>query len=231
METISIEQQKYSDFDSEIIPHLNSLKNYALRMTNDYDDSEDLLQDTLLKAFRFFDNYGKGTNARAWLFKIMRNAFINDYRSKARQPFVSGYDEMQNAYETIECKDAKKQEYRMNEFDNILDDEIVNALSDLPEDFRTIIFLCDIEGYSYQEISDFVNCPIGTVRSRLHRTRKILYNQLFKYAKKTGYVREEKDSHNNSDLIEAPNIPIHKIYETVDNIIGENVPELQLCEA
>ncbi len=186
-----ISGQKYSDFNSEVIPHLSSLKNYALKMTNDLDDSEDLLQDTLLKAYRFFNNFEKGSNAKAWLFKIMQNSFINDYRKKIKQPFKVDYDDVQNFYENIKSEDVTTQHYMQDEFYNVLDDEIVNALATLPDDFRTIVFLSDIEGYSYKEISEFVDCPIGTVRSRLHRTRKILYALLYKYALENGYVRSE----------------------------------------
>ncbi len=181
-------KQKYSDFDSEILPHLDSLKRYALKMTNDADDSDDLIQDTLLKAFRFFHNFEKGSNAKAWLFRIMQNSFINNYRKKNRQPFKVDYDDVQNFYENIKPEDVKTQHYQQDAFDNVMDDKIIKALSVLPEDFRTIVFLSDIEGYSYKEVSDFVNCPIGTIRSRLHRTRKILYALLYKYAHENGYV-------------------------------------------
>ncbi|MCX6168393.1 MAG: sigma-70 family RNA polymerase sigma factor [Ignavibacteriales bacterium] len=188
-------EQKYSDFNSEVIPHLSSLKNYALKMTNDNDDSEDLLQDTLLKAFRFFDNYKKGSNARAWLFKIMKNSFINDYRKKNKQPFKLDYDDVQNFYENIKPEDVSTQHYIQDEFYNVFDDEIVNALSTLPDDFRTVVFLSDIEGYSYKEISEFVDCPIGTVRSRLNRTRKILYALLHNYVQSNNHpalkIKEE----------------------------------------
>jgi RNA polymerase sigma-70 factor (ECF subfamily) len=181
-------KQKYSDFDSEILPHLDSLKRYALKMTNDADDSDDLIQDTLLKAFRYFHNFEKGSNAKAWLFRIMQNSFINNYRKKNRQPFKVDYDDVQNFYENIKPEDVKTQHYQQDAFDNVMDDKIIKALSVLPEDFRTIVFLSDIEGYSYKEVSDFVNCPIGTIRSRLHRTRKILYALLYKYAHENGYV-------------------------------------------
>jgi RNA polymerase sigma-70 factor (ECF subfamily) len=187
-------KQKYADFDSEIIPHLNSLKNYALKMTNDFDESEDLLQNTLLKAFRFFGNFEKGSNAKAWLFTIMTNSFINNYRKNIKQPFKVDYEDVQNFYEKIRSEDVITQHFQQDAFVNVLDDEITNALSLLPDEFRTIIFLSDIEGYSYKEISDFVNCPIGTVRSRLHRARKILYTLLYNYAQENGYVRSKNIS-------------------------------------
>jgi RNA polymerase sigma-70 factor, ECF subfamily len=187
-------KQKYSGFNSEILPHLDSLKGYALKMTKDVDDSDDLLQDTLLKAFRFYHKFEKGSNAKAWLFRIMQNSFINNYRKKNRQPFKIDYDDVQNFYENIKPEDVKTQHCQQDAFSNVLDDEIIKALSVLPDDFRTIVFLSDIEGYSYKEVSDFIDCPIGTIRSRLHRTRKILYALLYKYAQENGYINSKINS-------------------------------------
>jgi RNA polymerase sigma-70 factor, ECF subfamily len=200
-------KQKYSDYNSEVMPHINSLKAYALRLTNDNDDSEDLIQDTLLKAFRFFDNYEKGTNAKAWLFKIMHNSFINNYRKITKQPLKVNYDDVKNIYEYIKPEDVKVQHYQQDAFNNVLDDDIINALSYLPADYRTIVFLSDIEGYSYKEISDFVDCPIGTVRSRLHRTRKILYTLLYKYACTNGFMRSKIASGSKSKELNMSNMP------------------------
>jgi RNA polymerase sigma-70 factor, ECF subfamily len=187
-----ISEKKYCDFDCNVIPHINSLKRYALKLTNDFDNSEDLLQDTLLKAFRFFESFEEGSNAKAWLFKIMKNSFINNYRKKTKQPATLDYDDVHNFYENIKVEDIVTLHYQPDSFDNALEDQISQALSILPDDFRTIIYLCDIEGYSYQEASDFVECPVGTVRSRLHRTRKTLYALLFKYALENGFIRSEK---------------------------------------
>ncbi len=186
-----VSKQKYSDFDSEIIPHISALKNYALKITGNPDESEDILQETLFKAFRFFNKYEKGSNAKAWLFKIMQNSFINSYRHKIKQPSKVNYDDVQNFYENIKAEEVKTVHFKQDSFSNAFDDEILKVLSKLPDNFRTIIILCDIEGYSYKEVSDFVDCPIGTIRSRLHRTRKILYAMLYNYAKNNGYVRSE----------------------------------------
>ncbi len=180
--------KKYDAFESEIVPHTDSLKSFALKMTNDPDDAEDLVQDTLLKAFRFFDKFEKSTNAKAWLFQIMKNSFINNYRKSNKEPNKVDYEDVQNFYETIKPDDVKMKHYEGDAFSDILDDEIANALSVLPDDFRTIIFLSDIEGYSYEEIADFMDCPIGTVRSRLHRARKMLYALLYQYAQNNGLV-------------------------------------------
>jgi len=191
VETDKSLEKKYIEFDSEVIPHLSSLKSFALKMTNDADESEDLIQDTLLKAFRFFDKFEKGTNAKAWLFQIMKNSFINNYRKTTKEPFKVDYDDVQNFYETIKSEDVKTQHYENDAFSDVLDDEIAKALSILPDDFRTVVFLSDIEGYTYEEIADFIDCPVGTVRSRLHRARKMLYALLLQYAQENGYISKK----------------------------------------
>lgn len=192
MKSELIQKQKYTGFESKITPHLSMLKNYALKMTRDFDDSEDLLQNTLVKAFRFFDSFEKDSNIKAWLITIMTNSFINSYRKKKKQPFKIDYDDVQNFYENIKSEDVKIQHYQNDAFSNILDDDITIALAKLPGDFRTIVYLSDIEGYSYREIADFVDCPIGTIRSRLHRARKILYTILYQYAKENGFLKLKK---------------------------------------
>jgi len=189
-------EKKYRDFDTEIIPHINALNSFALKMTNDMDDAGDLVQDTLLKAFRFFDKFEKGTNAKAWLFQILKNSFINNYRKNSREPNRVDYEDVQNFYESIKADEVKTTHYENDAFSDVLDDEIAHALSLLPDDFRTIVFLSDIEGYTYEEISDFMDCPIGTVRSRLHRARKMLYSLLYQYAGENGYVKLKKVKNN-----------------------------------
>lgn len=189
MDKIAIEREKNREFNAEVVPHLNSLKNYALKITRDSDNSEDLLQDTLMNAFRFFNSFEKGSNIRGWLFKIMKNSFINSYRKKINQPTHLDYEDVLNFYENIKSEDVMTQHYQPDMHINGLDDEVVNALSTLTNESRTIVFLSDVEGYTYQEISDFVDCPIGTVRSRLHRTREMLYALLYNYAKKNSYLR------------------------------------------
>jgi RNA polymerase sigma-70 factor (ECF subfamily) len=179
----------YEEFDSEILPHLSALKGYASKLTNDPDNADDLLQDTLLKAFRFFDKYEKGTNAKAWVFEIMKNSFIKNYWRVRREPDKVCYDDIQNFYETIKSHEVRTQHYENDAFSSVLSDEIINALSVLPDELRTVIFLGDVEGYSYQEIADFTDCPVGTVRSRMNRTRKILYSLLQVYALNNGYIK------------------------------------------
>ncbi len=182
----------HADFEKEILPHTDALFNYALRITGDSDDADDLVQETLLKAFRFFDKFEKGTNSKAWLFRILKNSYINEYRRQVKEPNKVDYEDVQNFYENIKATDVKTQHYEEDAFNNLLDDNISNAITKLPEDFRTVIILSDIEGYTYEEIADFVDCPVGTVRSRLHRARKMLYAQLYEYAEGKGYVEKKK---------------------------------------
>lgn len=175
------------EFVKEAIPHMDSLYNFALKMTNDSDDASDLLQETYLKAYRFFDKFERGTNCKAWLFRIMKNSFINIYRKNIREPDKIDYDEVENFYENIKSDSATPNDLERELFENVLDDEVMTAVQSLPDDFRTVILLCDIEGLTYEEIADFIDCPIGTVRSRLHRARKMLAVKLHNYAKKKGY--------------------------------------------
>ncbi len=178
----------YKEFESEAIPHMDILYNYALRMTGNSDDAHDLVQETYLKAFRFWDKYEKGTNIRAWLFRIMKNSYINRYRKESKKPETIDYEDIANFYNTIRHQSTDQNDLQEKIFGGLLEDDVARALESLPEDFRTVVILSDIEGLSYDEISEFVDCPIGTVRSRLHRGRKMLQTKLFNYAKKYGYV-------------------------------------------
>jgi RNA polymerase sigma-70 factor, ECF subfamily len=178
----------HKEFEREAIPHMDALYNFALRMTDDSDDADDLVQDTFLKAFRFFDKFEKGTNSKAWLFRIMKNTFINTYRKKSKEPDKVDYEEVENFYENVKPSSTDSAHLEKEIYDNLLDDEISAAIASLPDDFKTVIILSDIEGFTYDEIADFVDCPVGTVRSRLHRARKMLFAKLYKYANEKGYI-------------------------------------------
>jgi RNA polymerase sigma-70 factor (ECF subfamily) len=182
-------QKRYIEFEKEAVPHMDAVYNFALRMTGDEDDADDLVQETYMKAFRFFDKFEKGTNCKAWLFRILKNSFINDYRKQTKEPNKVDYDDVQNFYENIKSNEVESKHYELDAFSNLLDDDISKAITELPEDFRTVIILNDIEGFTYEEIADFVDIPVGTVRSRLHRARKMLYVQLFDYAKDRGFLK------------------------------------------
>lgn len=181
------EVQKQEDFQEEIIPHLDAMYNFALRLTSDPNDAEDLVQDTIVKAYRFFSSYEKGTNAKAWLFRILKNSYINNYRKQSKQPSQVDYDEVSSFYETIRADRTDTSDLEDRMFRELIDDDISNALEELPEDFRTVVLLCDVEGFTYEEIANMLDVPIGTIRSRLHRGRNLLKAQLVEYAEERGY--------------------------------------------
>lgn len=184
--------KRQKEFEAEAYPHKNILFNFALRTTGDKDDAHDLLQETFMKAFRFWDKYEKGTNIRAWLFRIMKNSYINRYRKETREPGMVDYDDVENFYDLIRDDSTDSNNLQKRMYSNMLSDEVIEALQSLPEDFRTVVILCDIEELTYDEISEFLNCPIGTVRSRLHRGRKMLQEKLHDYAKDRGIVTDDK---------------------------------------
>lgn len=181
-------RELHQEFEREALPHMDLLYNYALRTTGNTDDAADLLQETYLKAYRFWDKYEKGTNIRAWLFRIMRNTYINRYRKETREPDTVDYEEIHNFYNHIRDAATEETDLQAKLFGGALGDDVAKALESLPEDFRTAVILCDIEELTYEEIAEFVDVPVGTIRSRLHRGRKLLQRSLFDYAKQRGYV-------------------------------------------
>lgn len=185
-------QPKHKDFEREMMPHMAALYNFALRMTNDPDDAKDLIQETYLRAYRYLDKYEQGTNAKAWLFQIMRNVFINLYRKESNEPVKIDYDVVKDVYLSIKDAAVDTNDLQEKFFGDLFEDEVAEALHDLPEDFRTIIILYDVEEYTYEEIADFIEIPIGTVRSRLHRGRKKLCSMLRNYAIAHG-ITDDKD--------------------------------------
>lgn len=182
---------RHRQFELEALPHTDLLYNYALRMTGNPEDARDLVQETYLKAYRFWDKYEQGTNIRAWLFRILKNSYINRYRKASREPDTVEYDEAQNFYESVRAQTAGPSNPQESLFRNLLDDDVAKAISGLPDDFRTVVILSDIEGLTYEEIAEFVDVPLGTVRSRLHRGRKLLRAQLLEYARNRGFATKE----------------------------------------
>ncbi len=181
-------QQKREDYEREAVPHMDALYNFAMNLTGKSDDAQDLLQETFLKAFRFFDSFQKGTNCKAWLFQIMKNSFINRYRKQTREPTKVSYDDIEEFFDTIRSDDISLNDLERELFDNVLDDEVSDAVASLPENFRAVLILNDLERFTYEEIAEILACPIGTVRSRLHRARRALREKLFEYAKNRGFV-------------------------------------------
>ena len=181
------EKDKLSIFNQEFMPHINSMYNFAYRLTLDSDDAKDLLQDTYLKAFRFIDSFQQGTNAKAWLFRILKNSFINDYRKKSKEPSKVDYQEVETFYNSEDVDRQITPDLRVEALQDMIGDEISVALNSLDVDFRTVIILCDLEGFKYEEMAKILDIPIGTVRSRLHRARNLLKEKLSEYARKMGY--------------------------------------------
>lgn len=181
------EKEKLDIFNHEFMPHINSMYNFAYRLTLDSDDAKDLLQDTYLKAFRFIDSFQQGTNAKAWLFRILKNSFINDYRKKSKEPSKVDYQEVETFYNSEDVDRQITPDLRVEALQDMIGDEISIALNSLDVDFRTVIILCDLEGFKYEEMAKILDIPIGTVRSRLHRARNLLKEKLSEYARKMGY--------------------------------------------
>ena len=181
-------RERHSEFEAEALPHMDLLYNFALRTTGNADDARDLLQETFMKAYRFWSKYEKGTNIRAWLFRIMKNSYINLYRKETREPDKVDYGDIENFYDSIRASSTDTNDLQEKFYGGLLGDEVTKALQNLPEEFRTVVILCDIEGLTYEEIAEFLECPIGTVRSRLHRGRKLLQVELFEYAKQQGLI-------------------------------------------
>lgn len=181
------EKEKVQVFNNEFLPHIHSMYNFGYRLTLDEDDAKDLVQDTYLKAYRFIESFQKGTNAKAWLFRILKNSFINDYRKKSKEPSKVDYQEVESYYNSDDVDRQITTDLRVESLQDMIGDEISNALNSLDVDFRTVIILCDLEGFKYDEMAKILDIPIGTVRSRLHRARNLLKDKLSEYANKMGY--------------------------------------------
>jgi RNA polymerase sigma-70 factor (ECF subfamily) len=181
------ERQKNDVFNNEFLPLVHSMYNFAYRLTLDRDDAKDLVQDTYMKAFRFIESFQTGTNAKAWLFRILKNSFINDYRKKSKEPGKVDYQEVETYYNSEDVNRQITPDLRVESLKDMIGDEISNALNSLDVDFKTVIILCDLEGFKYEEMAKILDIPIGTVRSRLHRARQLLKEKLSSYAKEMGY--------------------------------------------
>jgi len=181
-----------SIFAAEAMQYAPQLLSTALRMTRNRADAEDLVQETMLKAYRSFTSYEEGTNLRAWLFRILTNTYINSYNAKKVRPQESELGELENLYlyrHVGQMNDKLKGQSAEDEVFNLFtDDEVKQALEDLPESYLLPVLLADIQEFSYQEIADMLNIPIGTVMSRLHRGRKALQKSLVDFARERGLI-------------------------------------------
>jgi RNA polymerase sigma-70 factor (ECF subfamily) len=187
-------EERRQTFESLAFPHMDALYSTALRMTRNQLDAEDLVQDVYLRAYRFFDKFEEGTNFKAWIFKILTNTFINRYRQKVREPQQMEFERVEYFYAEAEKERDDKYETRYDEkrYADLFGDEINAALGKLSYDFRAVVILCDIEGFSYKEIAAIVGTPIGTVMSRLSRARQQLQKYLRDYAQQQGVVKSHK---------------------------------------
>ena len=181
-----------AEFEELALQHLDPMYSAALRLTKNERDAEDLVQDTFLRAYRFFDKFERGTNIKAWLFKILTNTFINRYRRRVKERAVVEGSERDTVHEHFVSRNAT--EYAANPeqyfFDRLLSDDILGAIDTLPIDFRLVVILADLQEFSYKEIAEVLGCPVGTVMSRLYRGRKLLQKMLRRYASDTGLLKE-----------------------------------------
>lgn len=181
--------ERSARFEREVSGYLNGLYGAAMKMTRNPSDAQDLVQETLLKAFRSFHQFKPGTNLRAWLFRIQTNTYINVYRKRQQAPAQDSLDDRENWESDRIDLDGRAQSAEVEALESLPDSDIVDALLALPEEFRLAVYFADIEGFSYREIADIMDTPIGTVMSRLHRGRKALRGLLHDVAVERGYIR------------------------------------------
>jgi RNA polymerase sigma-70 factor (ECF subfamily) len=186
-----------STFAERAMEYAPQLYSTALRMTRNAADAEDLVQETMMRGYRSFDTFTEGTNLRAWLYRILTNAFINRYRSKQRRPVETDLADVEDLYLYKRVTTLENAAASLSAEDQFLDlftdDEVKSAVEDLPDTFKLPVLLADVEGFAYKEIAEMLEIPVGTVMSRLHRGRKAMQKQLYEYAMSRGLVDEPLD--------------------------------------
>jgi RNA polymerase sigma-70 factor (ECF subfamily) len=182
-----------ADFHEEALPHMDAVFRFALRLSGTQDQAEDLVQETFLRAFRSWDKYTPGTKCKSWLFTICRNVFLRQRERVQRHDEIisENVDRSSGAFEVVNPVWVKaiKADPEGEFFDAIVDEVVLGHIQDLPEDYRTAVVLSDLEGLTYQEIAEMTDVPVGTVKSRLFRGRRILQSNLYDYAVSMGYIK------------------------------------------
>jgi len=184
-----------AEFEQLASPQLDTLYAAALRLTRSAGDAEDLVQEAVLRGYRFFDKFERGTNFRAWIFKILTNTFINRYRRSTKERSIVDGPERQAVVEQFVSRDASDSaaDPERHFFDRLISDDVVKAVDALPIDFRMVVLLADVQDFSYKEIADILDIPVGTVMSRLFRGRRLLERALLRYAAEAGIVPTRTD--------------------------------------
>ena len=183
------------NFESAELPYRDQLFKTALRMTRSVEETEDLLQETYLKAFRYYDRFEEGTNLKAWLFRIMKNTFINNYRKRKVQPQQVEFDDLRESVENgmLEEFQTPEADPEITFLDGEVDGSVREALASLPHDYKMAVLLVDLQGFTYQEVADLLAVPVGTIMSRLYRGRKKMERTLLAFGKRYNYLSAPPD--------------------------------------
>jgi len=210
-------EQRDWNFEAGELPYREPLYKTALRLTRNSEDAEDLLQETYLKAYRHYNSFQPGTNLKAWLFKILKNTFINEYRRRKQIPPQVDFSEFEETFESVLMnKDRAARTPEEDLLESTLDGEVRRALSSLPHNYKVVVLLADIEGYAYKEIAEILAIPVGTVMSRLYRGRRLLEKALLSFGVRYNYL------HHRPNRLRSENLNVEKYFGS-DEASGAHV--------